>query len=198
MKKLFAFTVGSKLLLAALLWSLSPLALSASDLVLIPGGFTNLPAGSPGWSYRLGTSEASSPVAAWRTNTFVQDASWGAGTLPLGYPSNPPNDPNGYEASLITTLPTSTAGNYLSVFLRKTFVVSNRLDYTSIRLGVMVDDGLVAWINGREVMRFQCCIGGGDLNVPTYDSMAAIAIESTPNTNTVANDSSGPLVDRAF
>src|SRR5687768_11191523 len=111
-------------LVTLLLFSVLTHLASADDVVLIPGGFTNLPAGSPNWRYRLGTNEASSPVEAWRSNAFLEDATWSTGTLPLGYVTGAPNDPNGYEAALITTVPTSTAGNYLSVFLRKTFVVS--------------------------------------------------------------------------
>lgn len=187
-------------LVALLLFSVFTHLASADDVVLIPGGFTNLPTGSPGWSYRLGTNEASVPVDAWRSNSFVQDASWSTGTLPLGYVTGAPNDGNGYEAALITTLPTSTAGNYLSVFLRKTFVVTNSQDYIAVKLGAMVDDGVVAWLNGVEITpRFQCCqvrdFPAANPAIPSFDSGATTTLESVPVTNTMANGVGGPLVN---
>src|SRR2546421_8250848 len=75
------------------------------------------------WKYFIGTQEASTPANAWRQLGF-DDTAWQNGITPIGY-AVPPNDPGGYESTIRTTLPTSTDANYLSVFLRKTFVVSN-------------------------------------------------------------------------
>src|SRR4051812_27350058 len=115
MKNPIAPTRTWKLLLAALLCSLPSLSLSlsAAEVVLIPGGFNNLPAGSPNWHYRLGTNEASTPIDAWRTNTFAEDGTWRTGALPLGYSAGAA-DPEGYETSLVTTVPGSGTLNYLS------------------------------------------------------------------------------------
>lgn len=176
--------------LAALLWSGSALISSAAEVVLVPAGI-NVPGGSPGWRYRLGTSEASTPIPAWRTNNFVENATWNNAALPLGFVTGGANDPNGYEGKLVTTVPAAT----VSVFLRKTFVVTNRAAYSAIRLGVMVDDGVVAWVNGREVMRFQCCVGGTNPDVPTYNSTATGGFESTTNSALHVADISGPLID---
>jgi hypothetical protein len=188
-----------RIVTALLLCALTHLAW-ADDVVLIPGGFTNLPTGSPNWRYRLGTNEASTPVAAWRSNSFLEDATWSTGTLPLGYVTGTPNDPNGYEAVLVTAVPPPSTTSNLSVFVRKTFVVTNRLDYIALKLGVMVDDGMVAWINGQEITpRFQCCqvreYLGANPAIPSFDSGATTTVESAPATNTIANDINGPLVD---
>ena len=139
MKKLFASIVRSKFLLAALLACAAGSA-AALDVTLIPGGSNNRvanPAGSTNWHYRLGTSEPSALLPAWRTNIFVEDGTWSVGALPIGYTTGA-NDPNNFEGNLVTTLPTSapTAGNYTAVFLRKTFVVTNRTDYTSLTLEI--------------------------------------------------------------
>src|SRR5438477_8544376 len=83
------------------------------------------------WKYFIGTQEASTPINAWRQIGF-DDGSWQSGFAPIGYPSDPPNDPGGYEGTIRTTLPTSTAGNYLTVFLRKTFTVSNPADFAQL------------------------------------------------------------------
>jgi len=189
MKTILALIARSKFVVAALL-SLSALAASAAEVVLVPAGI-DVPGGSTGWRYRIGTSEAGGPIASWRTNNFVENATWNNAALPLGYVTGTPNDPNGYEAKLVTTVPAAT----LSVFLRKTFVVTNRAAYSAIRLGVMVDDGVVAWVNGREVMRFQCCTGGGNPATPTFDSAATSAAESATNSETHVVDISGPLID---
>ena len=102
-----------------------------------------------GWKYFVGTSEASVPTGAWRTNGF-NDATWLAGNAPVGYPSA---GATGLEATLQTALPTSTAGGYTCVFLRKTFVVTNPADIVSLTLQVQYDDGYAAWINGTEIGR---------------------------------------------
>ena len=44
-----------------------------------------LAASRSGWSYREGTSEASSPRSAWRQLDFEEDASWKKGATPIGY-----------------------------------------------------------------------------------------------------------------
>lgn len=44
---------------------------------------------------------------------------------------------------------------YRCIFLRKTFVVTNRAEIGGLRLASVVDDGFVAWINGTEVLRIR-------------------------------------------
>ncbi len=195
MKKLFAFDLCSKRAAGlALLLTLAALPLAASEITLIPLGTTNRivsPQGSTNWHYRIGSSEASSPLAAWRTNTFVEDGTWSVGSLPLGYATDF-TDPFNYQANLVTTVPTATT----CVYTRRTFVISNRLSYSSLTVSGFTDDGVVVWINGRELTpRFQCCTGGADANVPTFDSLASAALETAAFNFTVPNDITGPLVE---
>ena len=194
MKKISAHLIGTRFLALALLFSLLTSSLLASEFTLIPLGTTNritLPGGSPNWRYRLGTNEASTPIAAWRTNDFAEDGTWSTGGLPLGY-ATAINDPNAYEGTLVTTVPSATT----SVFVRKTFVVTNRLSFSMITVSGFADDGVVVWINGQEMTpRFQCCTGGTDANVPTFDALASTTLESLPFTYTVSNNGSGPLID---
>src|SRR2546425_10901894 len=92
------------------------LSLSAQSAVLVDFGST--------WRYFIGTQEASSPdTNAWRAIGF-DDSGWTNGPAPIGY-ANPPNDPGGYEATIRTPLPSSSASNYTSVYFRKKFMVSN-------------------------------------------------------------------------
>ena len=121
---------------------------------------------SSNWRYFLGTQEASSPDSnAWRTLAF-NDSSWSNGNAPIGYTSG---GATGYEGSIATTVPASGTGNWLSVYFRKTFQLTNVADLTSLQLGVWVDDGAVAFINGVEVGRvnlpagnlaYNCCASG--------------------------------------
>src|ERR1041384_1331317 len=74
------------------------------------------------WKYFVGTTEASSPdTTAWRLGDF-DDSTWLSGPTPIGYPSDPPGNPA--ESSIATLLPSSSAGGYLSVFLRNKFTVT--------------------------------------------------------------------------
>ena len=145
MKKISIRALGAKYLAVALLLTGFAGRLSASEATLIALGTTNRvasPQGSTNWHYRLGSSEASSPITAWRTNVFVEDGSWSVGSLPLGY-ATAFNDPNNYEGTLVTTVPATTT----CVYLRRTFVLTNRLVYSALTVSGFADDGAVVWIN---------------------------------------------------
>src|SRR5262245_55146535 len=106
--------------------------------------------GATGWKYFIGTQEASSPMDAWRLNGF-DDSTWQQpATAPIGY-AEPPNDPTGWEASIVTTLPSSTVSNYLTVYFRLPFAIANKSQISEVTLSLRVDDGFVAWINGTPV-----------------------------------------------
>src|SRR5436190_7358043 len=125
---------------------------------------------SSNWRYFLGTNEASFPdTTAWRNLAF-NDSSWSSGNAPIGYPS--PADRVGFEASIATTIPSSGAGGWLSVYFRKTFQLTNIADLTSLQLNVYVDDGAAAYINGVEVGRIN--LPAGNL---AYNTTAILAEE---------------------
>lgn len=102
---------------------------------------TLLPSGSE-WHYRKGTSEASTPIGAWRDLLFTEDASWLVHTAPVGY------DPT---ATATWAKLNDMTGNYTSVFLRKTFTVTDPSKFVSWRLEALYDDGFNCWINGKRV-----------------------------------------------
>ncbi len=173
---------------------LTAFSATAAEITIFPLGTTNritTPGGTPGWHYRLGDSEASTPIPAWRTNAFLEDGSWSVGALPLGY-ATAQNDPNNYEPNLVTTVPAAMT----LVYVRREFYITNRLTYSAVSVSGFADDGVVVWINGRELApRFQCCTGGTDANVPTFDALATAALESLPFSYSVVNDATGPLVE---
>jgi hypothetical protein len=145
------------LLLAGLALFVALPASRAAQITLVPL--------NSDWKYFIGNSEASTPTSAWRVTNF-NDTAWSSGPAPIGYG----------ETGLGTTVPDArfqAPPSYLSVFLRKTFVLNN--DPATIQqldLSVDVDDGAVAWINGIEV---------GRINVPdgelAYNAAASVADE---------------------
>ncbi len=92
------------------------------------------------WRYFKGTSEASNPTTVWRNLNF-NDTSWltGAGTI-------------GYGENFIATPLNDMQNNYTTVFLRKTFVVTNASLIGGLTLRAQYDDGFKAWINGTNVL----------------------------------------------
>jgi hypothetical protein len=99
------------------------------------------------WKYRKGTSEASSPVAAWRTNNF-DDATW--------------SDANAafyYGEPLTGTQLGDMNGGYSCIFMRKTFNIVNPAEVTGMELRTLLDDGCIVWINGFEVLRTNMPLG---------------------------------------
>ncbi|UCG58347.1 MAG: lamin tail domain-containing protein, partial [Phycisphaerales bacterium] len=93
------------------------------------------------WRYLKGTSEASSPRNAWRRINF-DDSSWPVGRLYIGYGEN-----------FIVTELSDMRGGYTSVFLRKTFEVTDPSAVGNLSLEAIYDDGFNAWINGIHVAR---------------------------------------------
>lgn len=93
------------------------------------------------WSYRKGTSEASSPVGAWREPNFG-DAEWSTGTAPIGYDSS---------VAMGTRL-ADMSGNYTSIYLRKKFQVTDPSVIGALTIEALYDDGIQVWINGRRVV----------------------------------------------
>ncbi|MBI1840338.1 MAG: lamin tail domain-containing protein [Verrucomicrobia bacterium] len=101
-----------------------------------------IPAQDPGWRWRKGTNEASTPRDAWRRIAFSEDASWQTGRTSIGYGDDDDN-----------TLLTDMQGRYSSLFLRHAFVVNGEPP-GALLLRVRVDDGCVVWLNGSEVKRW--------------------------------------------
>lgn len=130
------------------------------------------------WRYTKGLSEASTPAGGWRLPSF-SDAGWSLGPTPLFY-----GEP------LVGTLLDDMQGQYTSVFLRKTFVVSNPAGVEQLELQSLADDGFIAWINGSEVARYN--MPGGD---PTFDGLSLGALgEPIPWETTVLLDARNYLV----
>lgn len=99
--------------------------------------------GTAGWRLRKGTSEASSPVDAWRVLSFSENSTWLDATPLVGY---------GTAYSAATPL-TDMKGGYTSVYFRRSFDIDPARIPDELTLELFVDDGAIVWINGVEVAR---------------------------------------------
>jgi hypothetical protein len=114
------------------------------------------------WRLRKGTSEASTPTSAWRAVAF-DDASAGftSAYAPFWF-----GDVRAGGTQL-----TDMRNSYRSIFLRRTFVIGNASQVTSMRIRAYIDDGFVAWINGVEVARTNVSVAQ-----PTYQTQATNSV----------------------
>jgi hypothetical protein len=157
---LFSFSRRSKRLLAAL--SLLGVML-ISDLVaqeiLIPNGAQ--------WRWRKGTNEVSNPTTLWRA-TGYNDSAWPVGNAPFHYGNSGATGDDGLTNGTILA---DMRNSYRSVFLRRSFNITNVNEVAAVQLNASYDDGFVAWINGVEVARAN--FNGS----PTYLSNALSSLE---------------------
>ncbi len=110
------------------------------------------------WAYRKGTTEASAPdPAAWRMLSF-NDGAWPRGAATFYYG----------ESIAGGTQLADMQNSYSTLFLRRTFVVTNVADLASLELNAVCDDGFIAWINGVEVARYNAPADG-----PWFSSLAS-------------------------
>ncbi len=116
------------------------------------------------WRFRPGGSEASSPSSAWRLPGF-NDAAFADSSAPFWYG----------DIRVGGTFLSNMQDRYSCIFLRMPFVLTNAQEIGVLRLSAFVDDGFVAWINGREVARTNV-----SATAPTYQTTAANATEPVP------------------
>ena len=116
------------------------------------------------WRWQPGIKEASAPVNLWREVSFA-DAQFTTAPAPFWY-----GDvlPGGTQIS-------GMQNAYTCIFLRKTFVLTNLTEIGRLRMGSLVDDGFVAWINGTEVLRVGMSGAAGE--VVATNTLALNALE---------------------
>lgn len=118
------------------------------------------------WRYFEG-SEA--PPVDWAEPGF-DDTSWAAGATPIGYSSDLP-----YATRL-----EGMQGNFLAVYYRRAFVLPDPTAVRAITLAMKYDDGFVAYLNGRELLRKSMPDGA-----PTKDTAALDHETNTVFENTI-------------
>lgn len=143
----------------------------SSGSISIPG-LTYIAPSSSGWKYRKGTSEASSPVDAWRA-TGYNDASWLDGTTPIGI----------NQTTAVNDMLGNNTLNYQSVYARKAFTVPVGQVPDQLTLRVRIDDACIVWLNGNEVYR-TANAGSGQI---AYNFNPASGVNGIPTSFTTIN-----------
>ncbi len=123
---------------------------------------------SSGWKYRNSYQDVVAiGNGSWK-NTTYNDAAWSSGTGTLGYDDGAPTHtigkwlwPQGSGRTGTNTPKTQ--------YFRKSFNITNAPSHAGYRIKAWADDGMVVYLNGREVFR---------LNMPagTIDSLMAAII----------------------
>ncbi|HVR75257.1 MAG TPA: malectin domain-containing carbohydrate-binding protein, partial [Planctomycetota bacterium] len=94
------------------------------------------------WKFFRGRTEPSRALE-WTAPGF-DDTAWEKGPSGLGYGDND-------DATLIEDM----KGHYTTLYVRHAFEVSDPAGFEAFRLSVIVDDGLVAYLNGAEIARLR-------------------------------------------
>ena len=103
------------------------------------------------WKYykgRISTPPDDGGGRNWTQQTYDDSTGWGTGASGFGFGDND-------DATVFSDMQhiAGTQAGYLSVFIRKTFVVSDPAAISRLTLAVDYDDGFVAYVNGTEVAR---------------------------------------------
>ncbi len=127
------------------------------------------------WRFFRGSS---APPSNWATNGF-NDSSWEQGASPFGYGDFADNT---YLSDMDNCTPC-----YVSLYTRKTFVISSTAAVTHVSIGVDYDDGFVAYLNGTEVVRANMP-GGTILNTTTSAANHECSRTADPSPAAGSND----------
>ncbi len=125
-----------------------------------PLGIDFLIAPSTTWKY---LDNGSNQGSVWYSNSF-DDSTWKSGKSELGYG-------DGDETTIVGFGP-DEANKYITTYFRKTFSIVNSLDYTSLYLELIRDDGAVVYLNGNEVYRNNLPVG--TINYDTKATVSAV------------------------
>lgn len=120
----------------------------------------------PGWKYFKGVEEASNPREAWRQPEF-DDGAWLDGATPIGFG----------EDGIVTEL-ADMEDNYISVFMRRTFQVTDveALREKTLVLQAVFDDGFIVYLNGVAIT--DPTEGNMRDGEDTFDSRARSSVET--------------------
>ncbi|GAA1946351.1 hypothetical protein GCM10009798_01670 [Nocardioides panacihumi] len=91
------------------------------------------------WSYR---ADGAAPAAGWQDATF-DDSTWSTGAAPLGWGS----------PSIATNVDVASGQRPISTYYRRSFDVVDPSALTGLTLTTRADDGVIVYLNGREVAR---------------------------------------------
>ena len=122
------------------------------------------------WRFIKGLAEASDPTNAWRQLAY-DDSGWSNAPAPFFYGETSLTNAN-YRGTTLSDM----QSNYTSIYLRREFTVENRGNITNLILFAQIDDGLIAWINGVQMVRVN--VPAGEL---PYNALASVAANEPAN-----------------
>ncbi|MEP0844125.1 MAG: CotH kinase family protein, partial [Phycisphaerae bacterium] len=134
---------------------------SPTAAVFADGSITFIARGSTWKYYDAGGLAGTS----WRTTGYTGDAAWPEGPAELGYG-------DGDEARVIGYGPNAN-NKYITAYFRRKFTVAPGTVCTGLWLGLLRDDGAVAYLNGSLAVR---------------DNLPSSSTSTTPATNCVEDD----------
>ncbi|MHC4582072.1 MAG: DUF1800 family protein, partial [Planctomycetota bacterium] len=125
-----------------------------------------------GWRFFKGTREptpaaAGGPSTAWADPGF-HDSHWSRASTGIGYG-------DGDDATVLNDM----RGNYLSVYLRRRFMLDDPDRLENPILEIAYDDGFVAYLNGEEI--------GRSANMEDLGTPPAHDVDATPNHEVTAS-----------
>ena len=131
------------------------------------------------WRFVKALAEPSSPDhTTWRQLEF-DDSGWAEGAAPFYY---------GESARGGTEL-SDMRGRYTGVYLRHRVMIDQNVDLQLARLRFLIDDGLIVWINGQEVLRHHLVDG----EIPFDGSAAELEPEPIEWHSEPVDPSANPL-----
>jgi len=130
----------------------------APDIAVIPENAT--------WKF---SAPSSGPVSTWMTTAF-NDTTWSSGMSPFGY-----NDATlNMDCATVLGYGGNPANRYPTAYFRKTFNLINPSVVTGLVVTARINDGMVMYLNGVEVVRNIMPLGA-----IAYTTLANIAVSPT-------------------
>ena len=138
------FHLLSTPLLRAALQSAVVIALVAP----VHAGNTKLVAFGADWKY---LDDGSDQGTAWWDDPLFDDTSWDAGPGQFGY--------GGDGEVTVIDFGSDGSNKYPTTYFRHTFQANDVVDFNSLRIALMRDDGVAVYLNGVEVYRENLAVG---------------------------------------
>lgn len=117
------------------------------------------------WRMFKGRSEPTADLTQWRQRAY-DDSTWSAATAPFSYG----------DGITQGTVLVDMQGNYSTLYLRTRFQIGDATEYSRILLRAACDDGFIAWLNGREVVRYNAAAGNRPFDDHTAPDRATASV----------------------
>ncbi|MEO5999280.1 MAG: metallophosphoesterase [Chitinophagaceae bacterium] len=131
------------------------------------------------WKY---FDNGTDPGAEWKNVSSPGTESWPSGPAKFGY--------NNSDARTYINYGGNTARKYTTTYFRTSLNVPNTSLFSFFKLKVYLDDGMIVYVNGKEVCRSN--MGGGVIN---YNSLASAETPDHGNITTSIKIPSGNFVN---